>query len=76
MADGKWALNAAARPKKANEYLTSSKEFKAPEKLFDEFWREGELTLLFGAGGLGKSVLAMQIAEAIARGRAIDGFVM
>jgi len=44
--------------------------------LFDEFWREGELAMMFGASGTGKSILAVQIGEALARGRALDGFRM
>jgi len=66
----------ATRLRKANECITSVKRLKPPVKLFDEFWREGELALLFGPQGTGKSILAVQIAEAIARGRGIDGFEM
>jgi len=38
------------------------------EMLFDEFWRDGEVALLFGAAGTGKTILAMQIANALACG--------
>ena len=62
--------------KKANEYLPRRKKVVEPERLFDEFWREGELALLFGAAGTGKSVIAMQVADAIARGTPLSGFVM
>jgi hypothetical protein len=44
--------------------------------LFGEFWREGELTLFFGAAGTGKSVLTMQMADSIARGKGIGAFKM
>jgi archaellum biogenesis ATPase FlaH len=40
------------------------------KQLFGEFWREGELVVLTGASGTGKSILAMQIAEAAAAWRA------
>jgi KaiC/GvpD/RAD55 family RecA-like ATPase len=40
--------------------------------LFGEFWLEGELAIMFGEAGSGKSLLAMQIAEALARGRGIE----
>lgn len=63
-------------PRKVNECIASVKDLSPPEPLFDEFWREGELALLFGASGSGKSILAVQIADALARGRAIDGFIM
>lgn len=36
-------------------------------ELFGEFWREGEFVVLVGASGAGKSVLAMQVADAAAR---------
>jgi energy-coupling factor transporter ATP-binding protein EcfA2 len=42
--------------------------------LFDEFWREGELALFFGAAGSGKSVLAVQLADALSRGGGLLGF--
>lgn len=46
------------------------------EPLFDAFWGVGEMAVLFGPPGAGKSVLAVQIAESLARGRPIDGFDM
>jgi len=45
-----------------------------PRALFGEFWREGELALLFGAAGTGKSLLAVHLAESLARGSGFDGF--
>ena len=41
------------------------------EELFGPLWRVGEVALLFGQRGVGKSILAVQIAESIARGRPI-----
>ena len=41
------------------------------EELFGPLWRVGEVALLFGPRGVGKSVLAVQIAESIARGRPV-----
>ncbi|HSU26569.1 MAG TPA: AAA family ATPase, partial [Pyrinomonadaceae bacterium] len=65
-------------PQKANECLANiaARTAAEPEMLFDEFWREGELAMMFGASGTGKSILAVQIGEALARGRALDGFRM
>ena len=43
---------------------------KTPKaELFGPLWREGELAVLFGESGAGKSILDVQIAESIARGR-------
>src|SRR5687767_15058592 len=58
--------------KKANECRTSGP--RAP--LFGAFWAEGEMAVLFGPPGAGKSVLAVQVAEALARGSGLDGFAM
>jgi predicted ATP-dependent serine protease len=38
------------------------------QALFGDFWLEGELSLLFSDTGRGKSTLAVQIAESLARG--------
>jgi KaiC/GvpD/RAD55 family RecA-like ATPase len=64
------------RPTKPNDCVPDPANYRPPEKLFDEFWREGELSLLFGPSGTGKTVLAVQIAEALARGRGIEGFAI
>lgn len=58
--------------KPANEWIASSREKPTPRFLFGEFWLEGELSILFADTGKGKSILAVQIAESIARGRAIE----
>ena len=42
--------------------------------LFDVFWSKGELAFLFGTTGIGKSILAVQIADAISKGEKIQGF--
>lgn len=44
------------------------------EQLFGPFWQNEELTILFAGTGLGKSALAVQIAESLARGSAIAPF--
>ena len=64
------------RPRKVNECFIERASFAGFQQVFDEFWREGELALLFGASGTGKSILAVQIAEALARGRNLEGFRM
>src|SRR5262245_27939980 len=54
--------------KTANEWLAGSKERPTPKMLFGECWLEGELAILFADTGKGKSLLAVQIAESIAKG--------
>lgn len=45
-----------------------------PMPLFGPFWRQGELCLLFADTNVGKSILAVQIANSIARRCAIPPF--
>ncbi|MBK8464592.1 MAG: AAA family ATPase [Chloracidobacterium sp.] len=59
-----------------NDCFANSKDFVPPGMLFGEFWCEGEMALLFGATGTGKSILALQIADAAARGRGVEAFNM
>ena len=40
-----------------------------PRMLFSEFWHEGELCILFADTNTGKSILAVQMADRIARGQ-------
>lgn len=54
--------------RQANEWIALSKKKPTPKFLFGEFWLEGELSILFADTGKGKSILAVQIAESIARG--------
>lgn len=63
-------------PRKANERMEMSHYAPPIEPLFDSFWHTRELALLFGAAGTGKSMLAMMLAERIARGTGISGFIM
>ena len=50
------------------ELAKTPTRIKEPGQLFGNFWREGEVAILFGESGTGKSILAVQIAESIARG--------
>ena len=42
--------------------------------LFDEFWIKGELTFLFGSTNVGKTILAVQLLDAISKGAKVQGF--
>jgi RecA-family ATPase len=54
--------------KPANRWIEAAKAKPVPNKLFEEFWYESELCFLFADTNAGKSILAVQIAERIARG--------
>lgn len=58
----------------ANEWVEEAKNRPIPRKLFDSFWFEGELCILFADTNLGKSILAVQIGDSISKGLPIDGF--
>jgi len=75
--------SAASRPQTETEAFIaktfSARLHEAKSKppvtpLFDAFWLKGELAFLFGSAGIGKSILAVQIADAIAKGAKIQGF--
>ena len=58
--------------KTANQCLIDASSKPVPKMLFSEFWHEGELCILFADTNLGKSILAVQIADLISRGKS-DG---
>src|SRR5688572_29927954 len=62
--------------RRVNECISGLGDCSGGEQLFDGFWREGELALMLGPAGAGKSVLAVQIADALARGCGMEGFQM
>ncbi|MBK7304980.1 MAG: AAA family ATPase [Saprospiraceae bacterium] len=62
------------RVKTANGWIDDAKTRRIPQMLFDEFWYESELCILFADTNLGKSILAVQIANSISKGKPINGF--
>ncbi|HMT08406.1 MAG TPA: AAA family ATPase [Pyrinomonadaceae bacterium] len=62
--------------RKANDVMRDVLRLKPKPPMFDAFWQTGETALLFGEPGVGKSLLAVQIADALARGTPLPGFVM
>ncbi len=52
----------------ANACIMEAKNMAIPQKLCGEFWHENEVCILFADTGVGKSVLAVQIADCISRG--------
>ena len=55
------------RIKTANQTIIDASMLPTPRALWDCFWHEGELACLFSDSNLGKSILAVQIADSIAR---------
>jgi RecA-family ATPase len=67
-------VNKALEIKSANEWIEESMKTPIPKKLFDSFWFEGELCILYSDSNLGKSILAVQIGDSISTGKPIPGF--
>lgn len=57
----------------ATKWFGNSDRKASDEFLYGNLWRRGELAVLFGETGVGKSILATQIAETIARGVFLPG---
>lgn len=57
----------------ADKWIADSQMRPAPKMLCGEFWFEGEVCILFADTNVGKSILAVQIADAISRGDSIEG---
>lgn len=60
--------------KPANKWIDQAKIRPIPQMLFDSFWFEGELCILFADTNLGKSILGVQIANSISKRKQIPGF--
>jgi hypothetical protein len=54
-----------------SEWVDAAVQGPPAGHLFGPFWQDEELAILFGGTGTGKSVLAIQIAEAVARGERV-----
>src|SRR5476651_1386749 len=62
--------------KTANHWMQEAKNRPIQQMLFAEFWFDSEICILFADTNLGKSILAVQIGQSIASGKAIPGFPM
>lgn len=58
----------------AKTWLKRANKSAIPKMLFGKFWYQGELCILFADSNLGKSILAVQIANAISTGIANEPF--
>lgn len=59
----------------ANTWLKQANQRPVPKMLFGKFWFETELCILFADSNLGKSILAVQIANAISIGQSMEPFI-
>lgn len=63
--------------KAANQWIDEASSRPMPCKLFGQLWFEHEICILFSDSNLGKSILAVQIADAVSRGNgALSGMEM
>jgi hypothetical protein len=60
--------------KPAGTWLQTASKTPPAKMLFDRFWFEEELCILFADTNAGKSILAVQIGDSISRGEHISGF--
>lgn len=58
----------------ANQFIQDAKGRPIPKKLLGDLLLEGEISILFADTGLGKSVLAVQIADALTSNKSITPF--
>ncbi|WP_379762778.1 AAA family ATPase [Flagellimonas marina] len=57
--------------KSANEWINEAKSKPIPNMLFGQLWFEGEVCILYASSNVGKSILAVQIADSISSGRSV-----
>jgi len=57
-----------------NRWMELARRQPEAKMLLGELWHQGELCMLFADTNIGKSVLAVQIGESIARGQSIASF--
>ncbi|QQL48822.1 AAA family ATPase [Mucilaginibacter ginkgonis] len=58
----------------ANEWMDVGCRRPPPKMLFDNFWFENELCILFADTNVGKSILAVQLGNCLANGNDIEPF--
>jgi RecA-family ATPase len=62
--------------KTANQCIRDAQNKPIPRKLFLDLWHEGELAILFADTNVGKSILAVQIADQISQGKSDGIFIV
>lgn len=66
--------NSLFKIKTANTWINEAKSRPIPKMLFSEFWHESEVCILFADTNVGKSILAVQIANSISKSEPINAF--
>ena len=61
--------------KPANDWISGGRHTR-PKMVFDNFWFENELCILFADTNVGKSILAVQLGNCIANGGDLNNFRM
>jgi RecA-family ATPase len=69
-------MNNCFNIKPINDWIEEAKNRPIPNRLFSEFWYENETCILFADTNLGKSILALQMSNALSKGITIEGFKM
>jgi archaellum biogenesis ATPase FlaH len=64
---------AVPRPRSMAQRLVDAQDQPEIEPLLGPFWYSGELTILFADAGVGKSTLAVQIADCLSKGEGLFG---
>ena len=62
--------------KEANEWIDEASQRSKARMLFGQLWYENEICILFSDSNLGKSILAVQIADAISKGSRTMGMTV
>jgi len=57
--------------KLAKEWMHIGSQIKDPKPLFGSIWHQGEVAILFSNTGKGKSIFAIQLADAISKGSSL-----
>lgn len=60
--------------RKVSHWMEQASSRPVPLMLFGKFWHQGEVCILFADSNLGKSIVAVQIADAISQGTGVYPF--
>jgi hypothetical protein len=60
----------------ANKWMQDANKRPVPKMLFGKFWFENEICILFADSNLGKSIIAVQIGDAISGTQTTDPFIV